>query len=99
MTVRQDYYYPNIEKSLVGIVELCVASVFRGGDKFYKGKKDFIVKAIQNQIELEIKKNPELEKSINQKIMNENDDYNNDGVITPVSAKQKRGGNRIHVAK
>jgi hypothetical protein len=95
MTVRQDYYYPNLEKSLIGIVELCVASVFRGGDKFYKGKKDFIVKAIQNQIESEAKKNPDLAKTINQKIMNENDDYNN-GVITPVSGK-KRGGNRIHV--
>ena len=65
-TVRQDYYYPNIEKSLIRVVELCVASVFKGGDKFYKGKKDFIVKAIQNQIVFEANKNKELAIKIEQ---------------------------------
>lgn len=84
MTVRQDYYYPNLEKSLIGIVDLCVSSILKGGTQVYTSKKDFIVKAIQNQIDLEAKKNKDLAIEINKKQVVEN---------------AKKGGNRIHVTK
>lgn len=89
MSVRPDYYYPNIERSLIGIVDLCVSSIFHGGAQVYTSKKDFIVKAIQNQIESEAKKNKELATEINKKVASS----------VKVTSTSKRGGNRIHVKK
>jgi hypothetical protein len=49
---------------LMEVVDLCVSVNFKNGNKTYADKKDFVLKAIENQISYEKARNMHLEKLI-----------------------------------
>lgn len=61
---RQDHVYINLNRALIEIVDSCVASIFQNGARKYVDRKDFVTKAVQNQIELEKENNSKLRKTI-----------------------------------
>lgn len=79
---RQDHKYVNLPRQLVGVVDTCVAGIFKNGTQVYANRKDFIIKAIQQQIDFE--KSKEISKSLKLK---------QEGIIK-VSSRTRRGGNR-----
>lgn len=67
---RENHVYINLDKKLIEIVEKCVASIFSNGASVYQSKKDFVTKAIQQQIDRELVISPKLEKEIDQMLNN-----------------------------
>jgi hypothetical protein len=63
---RQDHQYVNLPKSLMEVVDSCVTNIFTNGTQVYKNKKDFIIKAVVQQIENEKSINRKLQKLISQ---------------------------------
>jgi metal-responsive CopG/Arc/MetJ family transcriptional regulator len=51
--VRQDHLYVNLPKSLLEVVDSCVKNIYLNNTRVYKSRKEFVIKAIQNHIELE----------------------------------------------
>jgi metal-responsive CopG/Arc/MetJ family transcriptional regulator len=51
--VRQDHLYVNLPKSLLEAVDSCVSNIILNNTRVYKSRKEFVIKAIQNHIELE----------------------------------------------
>lgn len=97
MSIRQDYIYPNLPRTLVEVVDVCVANILQNGTQVYDTRKDFIVKAIHNLINQEKVRNPTLSKKIDKQLLNTPETT----VITTNTKKRglKVGGNRIHVTK
>ena len=61
---RQDHLYVNLDKGLLEVVDSYVSVIFSNGAKVYANRKDFVTKSIQAQIEKEKKRNPNLEKTV-----------------------------------
>ena len=50
---RENHVYINFHKKFVGIIDYCVAHLLKNGANKYTSRKDFVIKAIQNQLERE----------------------------------------------
>lgn len=84
---RQDHQYVNLPRSLLEVVGICTTNISLNGVQVYKTKKDFIIKAIVDQIE--------KEKSINSKLRKKIYELENNKELLLLEQKQtKRGGNR-----
>jgi len=59
---RQDHVYLNQDRKLIEVVDNCVSSILINGAQKYVDRKDFVTKAIQNQIENEKEGNPKLKR-------------------------------------
>lgn len=59
---RQDHVYVNLNRKLIEIVDNCVTNIFKNGAQKYVDRKDFVTKAVQNQIDLEKEENSKLKK-------------------------------------
>lgn len=59
---RQDHVYVNLDRKLIEIVDNCVTNILKNGAQKYVDRKDFVTKAVQNQIELEKEDNSKLKK-------------------------------------
>lgn len=93
---RQDHLYVNLPRSLVEVVDTCVTNIISNGAQVYKNKKDFIIKAVVQQIENEKSINRSLARKIDAKeqteiIKKEFKNLKHDKVILQ---QQTRGGNR-----
>jgi hypothetical protein len=78
---RQDHQYVNLPRSLMEVVDACVTNIFLNGAQAYKNKKDFVIKAVVQQIENEKSINRKLQKLILQQEQE-------------LSSQHTRGGNR-----
>lgn len=61
---RQDHVYINFDRKLIEIVDYCVSNIFFNGTQKYVDRKDFVTKAVQNQIESEKAGFPKLTKKL-----------------------------------
>jgi hypothetical protein len=52
----------------VEVVDTCVAGICKNGTQIYASRKDFVVKSILQQIEIEKTENHSLSKKLKQKI-------------------------------
>jgi len=81
---RKNHSYTSMPIKLAAVIDTIVDTVFHGGDKKYQDRKDFVIKSIQNQVEFETKRNPELK----QKLLSLPE--------TKTEITVRRRGNRIH---
>jgi metal-responsive CopG/Arc/MetJ family transcriptional regulator len=61
---RKDHVYVNFDRKLIELVDNCVSNIFYNGSRKYVDRKDFVTKAVQNQIENEKDNNPKLRKTL-----------------------------------
>jgi hypothetical protein len=90
---RQDHQYVNLPRSLMEVVETCISNISSNGIQVYKTKKDFIIKAILQQIENEKSINQSLSRKIyalEKSLLQQQKDI----TLLEINNKNNRGGNR-----